>query len=92
MKSILSASLPAFHLPASSLLSVFRFGEEPLHSCEVMLHDIDSSKRLNTAITAAIKSSRNENEMEDSNDNVRRPLQFLHIIFFNLRSQPHYIF
>jgi hypothetical protein len=27
-----------------------RFGEEPLHSCEVMLRDIEESKRVNNAI------------------------------------------
>lgn len=42
-----------------------RFGEEPLHSCEVMLHDIDSSKRLNTAITAAMKE-KNDGFMHDT--------------------------
>ncbi|CAE7743212.1 APC2, partial [Symbiodinium microadriaticum] len=26
------------------------FGEEALHSCEVMLHDMDMSKRLNTTM------------------------------------------
>ena len=32
------------------LLGRDRFGEEPLHSCEVMLHDLETSKRINQSI------------------------------------------
>lgn len=42
-----------------------RFGEEPLHSCEVMLHDIDSSKRLNTAMAAAMRADKNDSTKDD---------------------------
>lgn len=28
----------------------FRFGEESLHSCEVMLKDVEDSKRTNNAV------------------------------------------
>ena len=31
-----------------------RFGEEPLHSCEVMLRDIEDSKRINNSITSEL--------------------------------------
>ena len=31
----------------------FRFGEESLQSCEVMLHDIEESKRTNNLISSA---------------------------------------
>ena len=34
-----------------------RFGEEPLHSCEVMLHDIDASKRMNQAVNSVIQQN-----------------------------------
>ncbi len=32
-----------------------RFGEESLHSCEVMIKDIEDSKRFNTAVHNASK-------------------------------------
>ena len=35
---------------------VFRFGEESLHNCEVMLKDIEDSKRVNTAVYNALKT------------------------------------
>lgn len=31
-----------------------RFGEEPLHCCEVMLHDMDISKRINTSLKSKV--------------------------------------
>ena len=34
---------------------VWRFGEETLHSCEVMLKDIEDSKRLNNAIQSKLQ-------------------------------------
>ena len=34
---------------------VFRFGEESLHSCEVMLKDIEDSKRINNAIQSKVR-------------------------------------
>jgi anaphase-promoting complex subunit 2 len=34
-----------------------RFGEESLHSCEVMLHDLETSKRINHAIQKEISSN-----------------------------------
>lgn len=33
-----------------------RFGEESLHNCEVMLKDIEDSKRTNTAVHSALKT------------------------------------
>ena len=35
-----------------------RFGEESLHSAEVMLHDLEDSRRVNVAITAYLKQSK----------------------------------
>ena len=32
-----------------------RFGEEPLHSCEVMLRDIEDSRRVNNAISSELR-------------------------------------
>lgn len=32
-----------------------RFGDESLHDCEVMLHDVENSKRVNAAIASEIK-------------------------------------
>ncbi len=37
------------------LLIFVRFGEESLHSCEVMIKDIEDSKRFNTAVHNASK-------------------------------------
>ena len=34
----------------------YRFGEEALHSCEVMLRDIEESRRTNTSVHSALKS------------------------------------
>lgn len=33
-----------------------RFGEESLHNCEVMLKDIEDSKRANVAVHSALKT------------------------------------
>lgn len=38
------------------VLSWFRFGEESLHSCEVMLRDVEESKRTNNSVTSALKA------------------------------------
>jgi anaphase-promoting complex subunit 2 len=35
-----------------------RFGEESLHSCEVMLRDIEESRRINTQVVNAIKANK----------------------------------
>ena len=43
-----------------------RFGEEPLHSCEVMLRDIEESKRVNNAIAFELKKN-NQVRMHPSN-------------------------
>ena len=40
------------------IILVYRFGEESLHSCEVMLKDIEDSKRTNNAVHARIKQER----------------------------------
>ena len=34
-----------------------RFGEEPLHSCEVMLRDIEDSRRVNNAIISELRKA-----------------------------------
>ena len=34
-----------------------RFGEEALHSCEVMMHDLEGSKRVNIAVTERIAAA-----------------------------------
>ena len=72
----MSRCCPCFMLISSSH---FRFGEEPLHSCEVMLHDIDSSKRLNTAVMSEIRSKRMNNS---PNDEVNKII--FSLIFFLL--------
>lgn len=41
-----------------------RFGEEPLHSCEVMLKDIEDSKRTNAAIVFASSSTKTEQDID----------------------------
>lgn len=38
-------------------LRYVRFGEESLHSCEVMLRDIEESKRVNNAIAFELKKN-----------------------------------
>ena len=35
-----------------------RFGDESLHSCEVMLRDLEDSKRVNTAISSELQKKR----------------------------------
>ena len=49
-----------------------RFGEAPLHQCEVMLKDVGDSKRINTALhaekppeAAAASATENANESND---------------------------
>ena len=37
---------------------LYRFGEEPLHSCEVMLRDIEESKRVNNAVAFELSKNR----------------------------------
>lgn len=39
-----------------SILSI-RFGEEPLHSCEVMLHDLEESRRTNVSVSSHYKQT-----------------------------------
>jgi hypothetical protein len=38
------------------IICVFRFGEESLHNCEVMLYDLDCSRRMNTQVTRELKT------------------------------------
>lgn len=42
------------------LISIDRFGEESLHSCEVMLKDVEDAKRINNTI----RSEWNKNEQQ----------------------------
>jgi hypothetical protein len=38
-------------------ISNIRFGEDALHSCEVMLHDLEVSRRLNAIMAPEMKKS-----------------------------------
>jgi hypothetical protein len=63
-------SIAMHHHTSSHNKHFVRFGEEPLHSCEIMLHDIDSSKRLNTAITALMNTDRASAMEDEAADDV----------------------
>lgn len=41
-----------------------RFGDESLHSCEVMLRDLEQSKRVNTAVLSEIKKEKVSEAMD----------------------------
>jgi hypothetical protein len=45
-----------------------RFGEESLHSCEVMLHDLETSKRINHAIQQKLSSSASTSPQDMNSD------------------------
>ena len=38
----------------------YRFGEESLHSCEVMLKDVEDSKRVNNGISSDMQRRKDE--------------------------------
>ncbi len=42
------------------MLFLFRFGEEPLQSCEIMLHDIEESKRTNNSVMSCVAAKKHE--------------------------------
>jgi hypothetical protein len=53
---------PSIYIYLSDCLSVFlsfcpsvRFGEESLHSCEVMLHDLEVSRRVNSVVSSELR-------------------------------------
>jgi anaphase-promoting complex subunit 2 len=54
-------SYRADHEVATLELLKIRFGEAALHSCEVMLKDLEDSRRLNTAITQAMQNKNSNN-------------------------------
>jgi anaphase-promoting complex subunit 2 len=62
-RSLLADKLLSNHLYetdqelATLELLKMRFGEEPLHSCEVMLRDVEESKRVNNAISSSLKKN-----------------------------------
>ena len=44
-----------------------RFGEESLHNCEVMLRDLEDSKRINNAIASYLEKNKSE-EVEEAHE------------------------
>ncbi len=53
-----------------------RFGEAPLHQCEVMLKDISDSKRINTNLHSAKEefSSASDGPGEENDENIQKPV------------------
>lgn len=48
--------LPPVHVCLIAHLKI-RFGEESLHNCEIVLHDIEESKRTNNAISSFLQQN-----------------------------------
>ena len=49
-----------------------RFGEESLHNCEVMLRDLEDSKRVNNAISSYLEKKLPSSERDDSIESTNK--------------------
>ena len=65
-----------------------RFGEEAMQSCEVMLHDIEDSKRVNNAVCAEISKNAAVNLSRDSETVSNTLLTIILIILITVQEQP----